>query len=282
MIGLLTLPPLPYVIFELLRFKVDDVTRTGDIIGAAESVDVIVMDVLPTRFTYEFTGKNGINSALGDGNNTVIRGGEAPRRITLQGTFGQRYISRGGVTRNGYERLQQFKNLARKSLSVNDSFPENLPDSFRYVYGMNYYDFNERYWEAINIESFMIEKDARTHSIVPTYSVKMIGLGKIIDAIPKDPLLRNLKIAIKVQEELDKINNEILGVLENELDFIPEILADIETLQIATTAASQMAGQYNQILGMPLTNGLQSILSPLAQVGSSLGNIASFGDLLDL
>ena len=77
---------------------------------------------------------------------------------------------------------------------------------------MNYYDFKARYWEAINIESFMIEKDARTHSTVPSYSIKMIGLGKIIDAIPKDPLLRNLKVAIKVQEELDTINNEIVRV----------------------------------------------------------------------
>ena len=278
MIGLLNLPPLPYCIFELLRFRKNDVSlSTGEIYGPAESTEVIVFDVQPTRFSYEFTGKTGLNAGLGDDNYTLVRGGEAPRKIVLQGTFGNRLISRGGVTRDGFERMQQFKKMARKSVSINDSFPSNLPDAFQYIYGMNFYDFNERYWEAVNLDSFSIEKDAVSNSIIPNYTIRMMGLGKLIDAVPKDPFLRNLKLAIKIQEEFDQINEGIIELLQNELSIIPEILGNVEAIQIATGAAAQMTGQYAQI-----TSGIPgSQLLPLGQLAGLLGRVSSFASLLD-
>ena len=278
MLSLLSLPPLPYIIFELLRYKQEDVVADNQLNKEPESLDVIIMDVLPSQINYGFAGKNSYNVGVGDDNVTVVRGGEAPRKISMQGTFGYRVIRRGLSALDGFGRLKQFEKMFRKSQSLNGALTNTKPDAFSYIYGMNFYDFTHLHWEAVNLDTFNINKNAQAANHLPSYSVNMTGLGSIISATPKDPLLRNLKIAILVQEFLEKTNSDIDEFIANSpiLSGIEEVMADIETLQIAMNATAQMAGQYTGIV-----NDVRRTYSQLINgVPTAAGGIFSFANLL--
>jgi len=246
MLSLLSIPPLPYIVFELLRYKQEDVTQEGQILREPESLDTIIMDVLPTHITYNYSGKNGYNIGIGDDNVTVVKGGEAPRKISLQGSFGARVIRRGLTILDGFGRLKEFEKMFRKSQSLNDAIKDKSPDEFKYIYGMNFYDFTHLYWESVNLDTFSVNKNAQTNINLPTYTVNLTGLGELITATPKDPMLRNLKVVIEFQKKLEEMNKDLDHFTEtNEVaSLAEEILADIETLQFAVDGAVQMAGQY--------------------------------------
>lgn len=246
MLSLLSIPPLPYIVFELLRYKQEDVTQEGQILREPESLDTIIMDVLPTHITYSYSGKNGYNVGVGDDNVTVVKGGEAPRKISLQGSFGARVIRRGLTILDGFGRLKEFEKMFRKSQSLNDAIKDKSPDEFKYIYGMNFYDFTHLHWESVNLDTFSVNKNAQTNVNLPTYTVNLTGLGDLITATPKDPMLRNLKVVIEFQKKLEEMNKDLDHFTEtNEVaSLAEEILADIETLQFAVDGAVQMAGQY--------------------------------------
>lgn len=281
MISLISLPPLPYIVFELLRYKQEDVTADNQLNKEPESLDVIIMDVLPTQINYSFSGKNGYNVGIGDDNVTVVRGGQAPTKISLQGTFGQRIIRRGLNITDGFGRLKQFEKMFRKSQSLNDALANKKPDEFNYIYGMNFYDFTHLYWQAVNLDTFNINKNAQTNSRLPFYTVNLTGLGALIDATPKDPLLRNLKIAIKVQEFLEQTQQDVDDFINNSpLSIINEVAADLETLQLAMNVVGQMAGQYSLVISDIVSDGSQVINNLLvdpARAPFSFANLLSGG-----
>lgn len=278
MLSLLSLPPLPYIVFELLRYKQEDIAEDNQLNKEPESLDVIIMDVLPTQITYGFSGKNGYNVGIGDDNVTVVRGGEAPRKISLQGTFGYRVIRRGLSELDGFGRLKQFEKMFRKSQSLNGALLNEKPDAFRYIYGMNFYDFTHLHWEAVNLDTFNINKNAQLNTHLPSYTVNMTGIGGLINATPKDPLLRNLKIAIKVQEFLEQTNDDLDEFIANSpiLSGVQEVLADIETLQFAMNAVSQMADQYSGIV----VDVRRTFSQLINGVPTGSGGMFSFANLL--
>lgn len=278
MFSLLTLPPLPYIVFELLRYKQEDLTADNELTKEPESLDIIVMDVLPTQINYSFSGKNGYNVGVGDDNVTVVKGGQAPTKISLNGTFGQRVIRRGLTFMDGFRRLKEFERIFKLSQSVD--ITNDKPDAFNYIYGMNFYDFTHLEWQAVNLDNFNINKNAHTHSIIPSYSISFTGIGKLIQATPRDPLLRNLKFFVEVQAQLDKANADIDEFLKTNAVALAaeEVLADIETLEIAMDAVRLMSRQYGSIVsnlpaeyGTVLAGGVRDVYDTVFNFGDLIG-----------
>lgn len=206
MISLLSLPPLPYVIFELLRFRVKNLDNSK---GPAESIQTVLMDVQPRVFRMGYSGRETYNSGLGDNNTRNVVGGNAPTKITLQGTFGQRLINRGLKLLDGYGRLMEFKELFIKSKSLSAVIKNNAPDEFRYIYGMNYYDFNHKEWGSIKLDTFEINSDAAVSNNTSSYVVNFTLFGELTDSDSKDPLVRNAKIGIAIQKRLKEANETL-------------------------------------------------------------------------
>lgn len=285
MLSLLTLPPLPYIVFELLRYKQEDTTSDNQLVKQPESLDVIIMDVLPSQINYTFAGKNGYNVGVGDDNVTIVRGGQAPTRISLQGTFGARTIQRGIGYTDGFGRLKNFEKMFRKSQSIEGALVNNKPDEFGYIYGINFYDFTHLFWGAANLDTFNINKNAQVNTKVATYTLNLTGIGKLIDATPRDPMLRNLKLSTKVQEWFEKANESFEEFKRSSgfLSFVDELLADIETLGLILNTVDEMATEYLGIVDSVRSYGNVAIEGTTNLINGtpiSTGNPFSFASLL--
>ena len=278
MLSLLTLPPLPYIVFELLRYKQEDTTSDNQLVKQPESLDVIIMDVLPSQINYTFAGKNGYNVGVGDDNVTIVRGGQAPTRISLQGTFGARTIRRGIGYTDGFGRLKNFEKMFRKSQSIEGALVNNKPDEFGYIYGINFYDFTHLFWGAANLDTFNINKNAQVNTKVATYTLNLTGIGKLIDATPRDPMLRNLKLSIKVQEWLEKANEDFEEFKRNNgiFSFAEELIADIETVGLILNTIEEMSTEYTGIVDST-TRTISEIINGIP---TTSGGAFSFASLL--
>ena len=278
MLSLLTLPPLPYIVFELLRYKQEDTTSDNQLVKQPESLDVIIMDVLPSQINYTFAGKNGYNVGVGDDNVTIVRGGQAPTRISLQGTFGARTIRRGIGYTDGFGRLKNFEKMFRKSQSIEGALVNNKPDEFGYIYGINFYDFTHLFWGAANLDTFNINKNAQVNTKVATYTLNLTGIGELIDATPKDPMLRNLKLSIKVQEWLEKANEDFEEFKRNNgiFSFAEELIADIETVGLILNTIEEMSTEYTGIVDST-TRTISEIINGIP---TTSGGAFSFASLL--
>lgn len=278
MLSLLTLPPLPYIVFELLRYKQEDTTSDNQLVKQPESLDVIIMDVLPSQINYTFAGKNGYNVGVGDDNVTIVRGGQAPTRISLQGTFGARTIRRGIGYTDGFGRLKNFEKMFRKSQSIEGALVNNKPDEFGYIYGINFYDFTHLFWGAANLDTFNINKNAQVNTKVATYTLNLTGIGKLIDATPRDPMLRNLKLSIKVQEWFEKANEDFEEFKRNNgiFSFAEELIADIETVGLILNTIEEMSTEYTGIVDST-TRTISEIINGIP---TTSGGAFSFASLL--
>lgn len=250
----INIPKFPIIVFELLKFPVLDKdlqeSLGGQRLGSAKEVDIVVMDVMPTEISYDYSSKKTMYVGYGDNNNIIDRGGNAPTQISFSGTFGQRMIRRGIQLQDGFGRLKEFRELYRKSQTVEDTYEDALEDNKKYIYGLNFYDFTFHYWGAVDLDRLRIRGDASHNSQLPFYNVSMTGIGPLIDVLKtNDPILRNLKILIKAQESLDKMNKELdKFVEENEVaSLINEIVVDIESLNLAVQLAKTMSSQYLSI-----------------------------------
>jgi len=283
-LSLLSIPKLPYIVFELISIPIEK-TLNGSVTVESQGnpvvVDTVIMDVLPSKINYGYSSKKNYNAGVGDGNVNVIKGGLAPQRIMLEGTFGKRFIRRGAKIQDGFGRLKEFRNLFIKSQSIS-TIKSDDPNKKRSIPAMNFYDFTIHYWGAADLDTFEIDEDAQRFNTLPTYKVQLTGMGSLIQVRSTDPLLRNLQYAIKLQETFDAVNEEIQNsdVFRN----ANEVAADLETLKLATNGANELVGQYAQalttipIVGNLLGTGLGSSLND--PVGLIEKSIIKFADLL--
>jgi hypothetical protein len=215
---------------------------------------------------------------MGDNNTTIVRGGEAPTRISLQGTFGARTIRKGVGYVDGFGRLKNFEKMFRKSQSIDGALANNKPDEFGYIYGINFYDFTHLYWGAANLDTFNINKNAQVNTKVATYTLNLTGIGKLIDSTPRDPMLRNLKYAIKAQEWFEQANKDFEEFKRSSeiLSLAEEILADIETVGIILNTIEEMSVEYTSIIDST-TRTISEIINGIP---TTSGGAFSFASLL--
>lgn len=261
----------------------------------AVETDVVVLNVFPTVKEYQYSGRKEYVQGVGEDNITVVKGGLAPRKISLEGTFGMRPIKMGTKISNGYQRLEEFRQVFIKSQSIDPVKPSIVPPGKKYVYGMNFYDFTEPYWGSIEPDTLIIRSDAKTHSQLPMYKIQFTGLGKLIDVPTKDPIIRNLGYAIKLSELFDGVNAQIDNFMRNNkyAQLTNEILVDMQMASDAIDAAGEMTSQYTSILNeVPLIGQSARMGSGYLLQGARLASVVgiplllaksginNFGDLL--
>lgn len=289
MISLLNIPKLPYIIFELVSFSLETDANAPEssspMPGTPVVVDTVIMDVLPTHLSMKYGSRKSYHMGVGDNNVSVERGGVAPVKISFEGTFGQRMITRGAKVQDGFGRLKEFRSLYLRSQSVAPTLEKNKPNAKRAIYGLNFYDFTIHHWGSVDLDDFEIDRNAQTSNTLPSYSVRLTSMGKLITVPAKDPLLRNLRYAIKLQEKFDEINTMIQDSVIYEA--IGEIAADLESLQIANNAVGEMLSTYTSAIGnipVGLINQTGMTAGSFSGLTGTLGNIGKtikgFGDLL--
>lgn len=204
------LPQINYLVFELVRIKVEDYLNAE---YRAEQEEVIFFATKPGTFDYRLTARD----AIAQTDNTVFltKFDFQPERCSITGTFGEAPRLIAGSYMDGWSRLKQFENdIVRKSKKV--STPED-GDQDRYIYALNYYDFWWQRFGHINIQSFAVRGNAQENTQLPRYSCDYIIIGELIDALSKDPLLTSLKYLF---------GNG--GIIDDALTNVNGLLADIE------------------------------------------------------
>jgi hypothetical protein len=281
----INIPRIPIIVFELLKFPVLDKELQenlgGQRLGSPKEADIVVMDVLPTEISYDYASKKTMYVGYGDNNNVIDRAGNAPTQISFSGSFGKRMIRRGIQMQDGFGRLKEFRELYRKSQTVEDTLEDALEDNKKYIYGLNFYDFTFHYWGAVDLDRLRIRGDAGHNSQLPFYNVSMTGIGPLIDVVRTiDPILRNLKILIKTQESLDKMNAELdKFISENPIaSTVNEIVVDIESLDLAIKLAKSMSSQYLSIFTNTSIIGDSALLNAGTQLQQF--SFTNFAELL--
>jgi hypothetical protein len=277
--ALLNLPQLNYVVFEAVKFPITTTDTGKEQLGEPLQDKVLILDRLYTSIKYTHASLNNNTKFFGESYLTD-KGGLAPVRIEMKGTFGYYALKRGSTYRTGFERFKEFRDeLFNKVQSISDSLVENtLPDKKRYIYGLNFYDMINHFWGEVDLKEFLSSSDASVHTKLQMYEISMLGLNKLVSVASKDFLVTLIRQAIELQEIQEELEKDIMEWIENEpylgelwrsIQSVKSLVGDLETgigfAKEYIEQARQMNNLYNSISG-----GLSLLQNPL-------GNLISAG-----
>ncbi|RPI19719.1 MAG: hypothetical protein EHM58_00505 [Ignavibacteriae bacterium] len=221
--ALLKIPQLNYVVFEAIKFPIVTDDKGNESLGEPVQDKVVVLDRLFTSIKYSHTALNTNTKFFGDSYLTD-KGGLAPVRIEMKGTFGYYALRRGTSVRTGFERFKEFRDeLFNKVQSISESLEDvTLADKSRCIYGLNFYDMVNHFWGEVDIKEFLATSDANIHTKLQMYEVSMLGLNKLIAVQSQDFLVTLIRKTIElpsIEEDLEKhIQNYIDDILNNNED----------------------------------------------------------------
>lgn len=284
--ALLKIPQLNYVVFEAVKFPINTDDKGNETLGEPVQDKVLVLDRIYTSVKYTHAALNNNTKFFGE-TYLTDKGGLAPVRIEMKGTFGYDALLRGSTVRTGFERFKEFRDeLFNKVQSLEESFEGNSnPENKRYVYGLNFYDMITHFWGEVDIKEFLSSSDANVHSKVQMYEISLLGLNKLIEVSSNDFLVTLIRQTIelqKIQENIEKDilkwleEQEILGDLWESVQSVKNLLGNINTgMNYANELLKQtrqMDSIYNNLFG-----GLQYLENP---VGALLSGGKSFIPIL--
>jgi hypothetical protein len=229
-----------------------------------------------------YTGRESYNSGVGDNNTRNVVGGNAPTKITIQGNFGQRIIARGLKVQDGYGRLMEFKELFIKSKSLTNVIKNNAPDEFRYIYGMNYYDFNHKEWGSIKLDTLEITSDAAVINGVSSYIVNFTKFGELMSSDSKDPIVKLAQLGVSTQKKINELNAAIDAKIKSSpiLSAANDIIIYYGALQEALSVVSDMGQNYYSAVAGFNENLLNGDITNLGFISSARDTFINFADLL--
>ena len=191
---------MPYIVFELLRIKIDDYVDENYV---AESVDTIYLQTFPEQYDFRLRARDAMTQT--DSEVFINKYDFAPERLSFNGTFGVK--DRGMMS--GYNRLKQFeKEIIRRSKTA--SLP-NAGDGERFIYVVNFYGFEFGKFGNINVSTWNTRGNARENSDLIKYSFEFDIIGKLVKTNSKDPLLTALNEVFGedglIADALDYVNS---------------------------------------------------------------------------
>ena len=225
------IPQMPYIVFELLKIKIDDYVDENYV---AESVDTIYLQTFPEQYDFRLRARDAMTQT--DSEVFINKYDYAPERLSFNGTFGVK--DRGMMS--GYNRLKQFeKEIIRRSKTT--GLPETeTGDGERFIYIVNFYGFEFGKFGCINVSSWNTRGNARENSDLIKYSFEFDIIGKLEKTNSKDPLLA----------ALNGIFGED-GIISDALDFvntngiIQSVYQTMETVKQMATLPEQGLGFIN-------------------------------------
>lgn len=220
------IPQIPYIIFELIKIKIDDYVKENFV---AESVDTVYLQTFPEQYDFRLRSRDAMTQT--DSEVFLNKYNYAPERLSFNGTFGVK--DRGMMS--GYNRIKLFeKEIIRRSKTAN--LPET-GDEERFIYAVNFYGYQFGKFGNINVSSWNTRGNARENSELIKYAFEFDMIGKLIKTNLKDPLL----IA------LNKIYGED-GLISNALDFVNNSNS-IQSVYRTLVTGKQLATLPEQGLG---------------------------------
>lgn len=232
----IALPKLNYIVFELVKVDVEDYLNED---YRAITEETIYLAVMPNDFSYRLAARDAITQT--QKRVFINKYNYQPEKCSISGHFGYRPRLIAGTAMDGYSRLAQFENEIVRRSKEND-FPS---EPSKYVYALNYYDFWNHRFGNINIDSWRLNGNARRNTHLPFYNIEFIIMGDIIASETRDVILIGLKALFA--------NG---GLVDQGLDFVNDLLGQIEPITSIAGAGLESLRTANQLVG-----GAQSFLS---------------------
>ena len=213
------IPQMPYIVFELLKIKIDDYVDENYV---AESVDTIYLQTFPEQYDFRLRARDAMTQT--DSEVFINKYDFAPERLSFNGTFGVK--DRGMMS--GYNRLKQFeKEIILRSKTA--SLP-GTGDGERFIYVVNFYGFEFGKFGNINVSTWNTRGNARENSDLIKYSFEFDIIGKLVKTNSKDQLL----IALNGLFGEDGLISDALDFV-NSNETVQDVYQGMETMkQIAT------------------------------------------------
>lgn len=252
MLNRLSIPQISAVVFELVKVNIDQYAAKN---YRAEQIQVVYLAVLPESIRYSLMSRDQIQKTE---NTTIVNKlSYSPQLVQLRGTFGKKPRLIAGSYLNGWDRLMQFKENIVK-LSKESSLPN---DPQRYIYALNFYDFQWQEFGSINIQSFDIRGEARENTQLPRYDITFYLIGDLIKAQSNDPLLFALQSLFVPGGIVSNVIGDVNQILGDASPFLQYATLPIDGLgaavNLVTDAQSFVSGYANSNQG--IYNNLASI-----------------------
>jgi hypothetical protein len=217
------IPQMPYIVFELLKIKIDDYVDENYV---AESVDTIYLQTFPEQYDFRLRSRDAMTQT--DSEVFLNKYDFAPERLSFNGTFGVK--DRGMMS--GYNRLKQFeKEIILRSKTA--SLP-GAGDGERFIYVVNFYGFEFGKFGNINVSTWNTRGNARENSDLIRYSFEFDIIGKLVKTNSKDYLLTALNGVFGAD-----------GLISDALDFVnsnetvQDVYQGMETMKQIVTLPQQ-------------------------------------------
>lgn len=238
------IPQLPYIVFELLKIKIDDYVDENYV---AESVNTLYLQTFPEQYDFRLRARDAMTQT--DSEVFLNKYDFTPERLSFNGTFGVK--DRGMMS--GYNRLKQFeKEIIRRSKTA--SLP-GAGDGERFIYVVNFYGFEFGKFGNINVSTWATRGNARENSDLIKYSFEFDIIGKLVKTNSKDMLLTAL--------------NEVFGedgLIADALDYVNTN----ETIQ----SVYQGMGTMKQVVTLP-QQGLSFVADTITNAIKDVGKFVT-------
>ncbi|MCA0388466.1 MAG: hypothetical protein LCH52_08225 [Bacteroidetes bacterium] len=214
-----------YIVFEMIRINTKLYIKNPDAPDAFSQEDVVYLGVMPEGISYQLMSRNyriQTTDLI-----SITKYSLQPEKCNLNGYFGEDRRLIAGTYMSGFERLKYFRdNVVTLSKLIN-------PDDSMYF--LNYYDFNFQKYGSIDIDSFSLTGNARSHSIMPRYSLDFTIVGELLTPVTSsDKLLNWLKATYLPGGTYDDL-------LANLSFTIPEGVTDVFTHATALKECADVA-----------------------------------------
>lgn len=162
-----------YIVFEMIRIDMKKYKNNPESADAISQHDVIYLGVIPESISYQLTSRNYRVQTFDL--ISITKYSLQPERCNFSGYFGEDRRLIAGTYMTGFERLKYFSdNVVSLSKQIN-------PDDSMYF--LNYYDFNFQKYGSIDIDSFSLNGNARSHAIMPRYSLDFTIVGELLSPL---------------------------------------------------------------------------------------------------
>lgn len=210
------------IIFQVIAARKD---ASGNLI--TKEIEVQPLAVLPSEIGYLLPNRATVTQTPGGSWKDSY--GMGLTQVTISGTFGVRQRLVGGIMKDGYRRMIEFKERIMKWSNTNLKNIDPNPDTLsqmdillverlgdwgtldNIVFYLNFYDFYQNEYFSIDLKSMQIIESTQRNNL-PMYTLSLMQLGELIKTISYDPVLISLLFVRDTMAEIQSVFESVEGV----------------------------------------------------------------------